>query len=311
MVKKVIRNIWGQNAINRQTFSEDEIAQGIEYKGPVVSPQLNGIAFDLYTYVDNLQRANTAWNPLKNYAVGDTVNVRVVYNNTQLDMNFAYIGPGQSRPLTQKDFATGFTVDSTNQVAVFTITDDGTPHKITEYVDTNWVYLQNAGAFEAEKFAAAKIAELEEKLKAETERAKAEEEHIKSLIKVLQDTPSQSAIPIHSIATAVRDGTTVTYPAGTLLEFTASKDLTNGGDCYIFFITLATAVTFNNLNVELFQIGDGGVTSGSKYYLKNFTQSNHVEGFDYPVDLTLLPGFGGNASFFYGLGQYLSSNDKK
>lgn len=307
MAKNVISNIWGQNATNRQIFSEDEIAQGIEYKGPVVSLQLNGIAYDLYTYVDNLQRANTAWNPLKNYAVGDTVNVRVVYNNTQLDMNFACTSAGQSQPLAQKDFATAFTVDSSNQVAVFTITDDGS-HKITEYVGTNWVYLQNAGAFEAEKFAVGKIAELEAKLDKEIERANAAEEYIKSLIKVLQDTPSQSAIPIHSIATAVQAGTTVTYPAGTLLEFTASKDLTNGGDCYIFFITLATAVTFNNLNVELFQIGDGGVTSGVKYYLKNFVNSNHVEGFDYPVDLTLLPGFGGNASFFYGLGQYLTSN---
>lgn len=306
MAKTVISNIWGQNATNRQIFSEDEIAQGIEYKGPVVSPQLNGIAFDLYTYVDNLQRANAAWNPLKNYAVGDTVNVRVVYNNKQLDMNFACTTPGQSQPLAQKDFATVFTVDSSGQVAIFTITDDGT-HKITEYVGTNWVYLQNAGAFEAEKFAVAKIAELEDKLTKETERAKAAEEHIKSLIKVLQDTPSQSAIPIHSIATAVQAGTVVTYPAGTLLEFTASKDLTNGGDCYIFFITLATAVTFNNLHVDLFQIGDGGVTSGKKYYLRDFTQSNHAEGFDYPLDLTLLPGFGGNASFFYGLGQYLVS----
>lgn len=306
MAKTVISNIWGQNATNRQIFSEDEIALGIEYKGPVVSPQLNGIAYDLYTYVDNLQRANSAWNPLKNYAVGDTVNVRVVYNSSQLDMNFACIAPGQSQPLAQKDFSTGFTVDSSGQVAVFTITDDGT-HKITEYVGTNWVYLQNAGAFEAEKFAVAKIAELEEKLTKETERAKSAEEYIKSLIKVLQDTPSQSAIPIHTIATAVQAGSSVSYPTGTLLEFTASKDLTNGGDCYIFFITLATAVTFNNLNVELFQIGDGGVTSGKKYYLKDFIQSNHVEGFDYPVDLTLLPGFGGNASFFYGLGQYLVS----
>ena len=310
MAKNVISNIWGQNATNRQIFSEDEVALGIEYKGPVVSPQLNGIAYDLYTYVDNLQRANTAWNPLKNYAVGDTVNVRVLYNNKQLDMNFACTSPGQSQPLATQTFATAFTVDSSNQVAVFTITDDGT-HKITEYVATNWVYLQNAGAFEAEKFAVAKINELEAKLNAEIERAKAEEGRIIGMIKVLQDTPSQSAIPIHSIATAVQAGTTVTYPAGTLLEFTASKDLTNGGDCYIFFITLATAVVFNNLNVELFQIGDGGVTSGVKYYLKDFLQSNHAEGFDYPLDLTLLPGFGGNASFFYGLGQYLSSNDKK
>ena len=307
MAKTVINNIWGQNATNRQIFSEDEIAQGIEYKGPVVSPQLNGITYDLYTYVDNLQRANAAWNPLKNYAVGDTVNVRVLYNNSHLDMNFACISSGQSQPLAQKDFATAFTVDNTGQVAVFTITDDGT-HKITEYVGTNWVYLQNAGAFEAEKFAVAKIAELEAKLTAETERAKAAEEYIKSLIKVLQDTPSQSAIPIHSIATAVQAGTTVSYPAGTLLEFTASKDKTNGGDCYVFFITLATSVTFNNLNVELFQIGDGGVTSGVKYYLKDFIPSNHVEGFDYPVSLTLLPGFGADASFFYGLGQYLTSN---
>lgn len=304
MAKTVISNIWGQNAINRQIFSEDEIAQGIEYKGPVVSPQLNGIAFDLYTYVDNLQRANAAWNPLKNYAVGDTVNVRVVYNNSQLDMNFACTAPGQSQPLMQKDFATAFTVDSSGQVTVFTITDDG-GHIITEYVGTNWVYLQNAGAFEAEKFAVAKIAELEDKLNKETERAKAAEEYIKSLIKALQDTPSQSAIPIHSIATAVQAGTTLSYPSGTLLEFTASKDLTNGGDCYIFYVTLNTAQTWNNLDVEMLQVGTG--ENLKKYYLSDWAKSNHLEGFEYPVDITLLRGFGADASFFYGLGQYLSS----
>lgn len=304
MTKTVIGNIWGQNATNRQTFSEDEIAQGIEYKGPVVSQQLNGIAFDLYTYVDNLQRANAAWNPVKNYEIGDTVNVRVVYNGSQLDMNFACTSPGQSRPLAQKDFATGFTVDSSNQVAVFTITDDGT-HKITEYVGTNWVYLRNAGAFEAEKYAAAKIAELEAKLNQEIERAKAAEEHIKSLIKVLQDTPSQSAIPIHSIATAVQAGTTVTYPSGTLLEFTASKDLTNGGDCYIFYVTLNTAQTWNNLDVEMVKVGTG--ENIKKYYLSDWVTSNHLQGFEYPVDIMLLRGFGKDASFFYGLGQYLSS----
>lgn len=304
MAKTVISNIWGQNATNRQIFSEDEIAQGIEYKGPVVSPQLNGIAYDLYTYVDNLQRANAAWNPLKNYAVGDTVNVRVIYNNSQLDMNFACIAPGQSRPLAQKDFATGFTVDSSGQVAVFTITDDNT-HKITDYVGTNWVYLQNAGAFEAEKFAVAKIAELEEKLTKETERAKAAEKYIEGLIKVLQDTPSQSAIPIHTIATAVQAGTTVSYPAGTLLEFTASKDKTNGGDCYIFYVTLNTAQTWNNLDVEMVQVGTG--ENVRKYYLSDWVTSNHLEGFVYPVDITLLRGFGTDASFFYGLGQYLSS----
>lgn len=146
MARTVISNIWGQNATNRQIFSEDEIAQGIEYKGPVVSPQLNGIAFNLYTYVDNLQRANAAWNPLKDYTVGDTVNIRVIYNDNQLDMNFACIAPGKSHPLVQKNFVTTFNVDSQNQVAVFIITDDGT-HKITEYVGTNWVYLQNAGAY--------------------------------------------------------------------------------------------------------------------------------------------------------------------
>lgn len=304
MAKQVIANIWGQNATNRQIFSEDEIALGIEYKGPVVSPQLNGITFDLYTYVDNLQRANAAWNPLKNYAVGDTVNVRVVYNNNQLDMNFACTAPGQSRPLSTKDFATLFEVDSSGQVAVFTITDDGT-HKITEYVATNWEYLQNAGAYEAEKFVVAEIAKLKEKLDEEIKRAKAAEEDIKSLIKVLQDTPSQSAIPVHSIATAVNAGTTVTYPAGTLLEFTASKDLTNGGDCYIFYVTLNTAQKWNNLDVEMLQVGTG--ENVRKYYLSDWIASNHLEGFEYPVDITLLRGFGADASFFYGLGQYLSS----
>lgn len=303
MAKQVIQNIWSQNATNRQIFSEEEVAVGIEYKGPVVSPQLNGIAYDLYTYVDNLQRANSAWNPLKNYAVGDTVNVRVLYNSNQLDMNFACTKVGQSQPLSNKDFATAFEVNTSDQVAIFTINDDGT-HKINEYVGDGWVYLKDAGVFEAEKFAVAEIAKLQTKLDEETKRAKDYEAYLLSLIKTLQDTPSQSAIPIHSIAQAVDAGSTVSYPAGTLLEFTASKDLTTGGDCYIFFVTLNSAQTWNNLDVEMLQVGG---TSGKKYYLSDWVSSNHLEGFEYPVDLTLLRGFGTDASFFYGLGQYLSS----
>lgn len=307
MAKKTIANIWAQKATNRQIFSEDEVATGIEYKGPVVSPQLNGIAYDLYTYVDNLQRANSAWNPLKTYAVGDTVNVRVIYNSNQLDMNFACTKAGQSQPLAKQDFATAFEVDTSNQVAVFTITDDGT-HAITEYVGSNWAYLKNAGTYEAEKYAVAKVAELEKKLNEETERAKAYEAYLLSLIEVLQNTPSQSAIPIHSIATAVQAGTTVSYPAGTLLEFTASKDMTSGGDCFLFFVTLNSAYTWNNLDIEMMQVGDNSGTTPVKYYLRDFVNSNHLTGFDYPADLTLLYGFGPDASFFYGLGQYLSSS---
>lgn len=48
------RSVWASNTLNRQIFSESEISQGIAYKGPVVSNQLNGALYDVYSLVNTL-----------------------------------------------------------------------------------------------------------------------------------------------------------------------------------------------------------------------------------------------------------------
>lgn len=65
--KKTINNIWGELTTNRVDFTEEEIANGILYKGPVVSNQLNGLAYNLYDMVNFAQRTGGLYNSLKIY----------------------------------------------------------------------------------------------------------------------------------------------------------------------------------------------------------------------------------------------------
>ena len=145
MAKRTIQNKWAQNSSNVQTFTETEIASGIEYKGAVVSNQLNGVASDLYNYTDNLQRAGTAWNPLKSYEVGDVVEVRAVLNNSQLIAKFACIVAGRGSPLVDNG-ATSFILDSDKNVCIFTIVDDGTK-TLKVYCGSSWVLLTSSGFY--------------------------------------------------------------------------------------------------------------------------------------------------------------------
>ena len=149
MAKKTIQNKWAQNSSNVQTFTEAEVAAGIEYKGAVVSNQLNGVAADLYEYADNLQRAGTAWNPLKSYEIGDVVEVRAVLNGEQSIAKFACIEAGKSAPLVDNE-ADSFTLDDSKNVCVFTITDDGTK-TLKAYCGTSWITLKEPVFVEAKK----------------------------------------------------------------------------------------------------------------------------------------------------------------
>lgn len=144
MAKKTIQNKWAQNSSNVQTFTEDEIASGIEYKGAVVSNQLNGIGKNIYEYTDNLQRAGTAWNPLKSYEIGDVVVIRVNLNGKLLYAKFACIVAGVSAPLVDKG-ATSFILDDSKNVCVFTITDGGAKD-LREYCGDSWTMLESAAS---------------------------------------------------------------------------------------------------------------------------------------------------------------------
>lgn len=75
MAKKTINMIWAALTTNKQTFSEQEIGAGINYKGPVVSNQLNGIATDLYQMLDFEQRTGGFYNPLKKYKTDNIVTI--------------------------------------------------------------------------------------------------------------------------------------------------------------------------------------------------------------------------------------------
>ena len=149
MAKKTIQNKWAQNSSNVQTFTEEEVAAGIEYKGAVVSNQLNGVAADLYEFADNLQRAGTAWNPLKSYEIGDVVEVRAVLNGEQSIAKFACIEAGKSAPLVDNG-ATSFILDDSKNVCVFTITDDGTK-TLKAYCGSAWITLKEPVFVEAKK----------------------------------------------------------------------------------------------------------------------------------------------------------------
>lgn len=46
--------VWSSQSLNRQVFSEEEIKAGIQYQGPVVSNQLNGALYDVYSLINTL-----------------------------------------------------------------------------------------------------------------------------------------------------------------------------------------------------------------------------------------------------------------
>lgn len=73
--KKTINTIWGSLTANKQTFSEQEIGDGIVYKGPIVSNQLNGIASDVYQMIDFEQRTGGFYNPSKKYKTDNIVTI--------------------------------------------------------------------------------------------------------------------------------------------------------------------------------------------------------------------------------------------
>lgn len=73
--KKTINTIWGSLTTNKQTFTEQEIGDGIVYKGPIVSNQLNGITSDLYQMLDFEQRTGGFYNPSKKYKTDNIVTI--------------------------------------------------------------------------------------------------------------------------------------------------------------------------------------------------------------------------------------------
>lgn len=75
MPNPTINNIWSSLSTNRSTFNEDEVGEGILYKGPVISNQLNGVLFDVYTMLDDIQRSGGLWSSLKTYYKGDMVTI--------------------------------------------------------------------------------------------------------------------------------------------------------------------------------------------------------------------------------------------
>lgn len=75
MPNPTINNVWASLSTNRTTFNENEIGEGILYKGPVISNQLNGVLFDVYSMLDTIQRSGGLWSSIKTYFAGDVVTI--------------------------------------------------------------------------------------------------------------------------------------------------------------------------------------------------------------------------------------------
>ena len=175
MANTTIQEIWAANSLNRSQFDNDETLKGIEYKGPVVSSQLNGVAHDLYKYVDQIQRGFTAYNPLKTYRAGDTCSFLVDYNGKTGYLTVLITAESKVSPLVRQDFTTRYEVDTDNSIVKFTIEDDGS-HTIKEYIGANCVLVKDSSLLsyiegiskrleEKEKLIDAKIEELELKIR--------------------------------------------------------------------------------------------------------------------------------------------------
>ena len=82
MADKPINTIWASDTDNTLTFTESEKALGIEYRGAIVSNQLNGVGQWITEAVQWLQKSGGYYSDSKNYIVNDIVKI-IRYSPTQ------------------------------------------------------------------------------------------------------------------------------------------------------------------------------------------------------------------------------------
>ena len=75
-----IKTIFASNTNNKIKLTESKIANGIQYKGAVVSNELNGIANRADIMIDDLQRTTAFYNNMKQYKKNDLCKLLIKYN---------------------------------------------------------------------------------------------------------------------------------------------------------------------------------------------------------------------------------------
>lgn len=83
MPKQTINTAWAELSTNKISFTEDEVSQGIIYKGPIVSAQLNGVVYDIYKMLDLVQRTGGLYLSNKTYYKDNIVSI-LVYRTDEI-----------------------------------------------------------------------------------------------------------------------------------------------------------------------------------------------------------------------------------
>ena len=168
MAKPTIQNIWGQGTSNKYELTESQISEGIIQKSNIVSNQLNSVANRSDVMIDNLQRV-TAWNALKTYNQGDTVQVLVsltIKNNPS--QNFLAVltstASGNINEPLQQSYASSFVRNDDYVMPLYNIQSQQDTTNISDFVNDGWDYVYYSD-----------YAEIRRDLNDEISRAKARE----------------------------------------------------------------------------------------------------------------------------------------
>lgn len=156
MAKPTITDLWGAKSGNIDKPTEDKVSKGIQYKGAVVSNELNGLGYKIWEHADNLQRSFTAWNPAKEYDVGDAVQVVVSRGGEILNAVLKCVTKGKNPPFINRG-ASVFTQDANGSAVVFTISDSGSVG-LKHYVSSQWQLMRDWAVQEEEARAKAEVA---------------------------------------------------------------------------------------------------------------------------------------------------------
>ena len=176
-----INKIWASDTNNRLDFNENQKAQGSEYQGPIISNQLNGIEFLNQTYIDNLQRSATSWNPSKIYKNGDCVIILAQYKNENIILILKSLKDNNSTAPLQKLDSIDFNINYDLAVVLFAINDNENDRQISYYLNNaNWIILKNDQIIAEQKRALIAENNLSNEIKNEADRAKLAEQNLKN-----------------------------------------------------------------------------------------------------------------------------------
>ena len=311
MANITVNEIWAENSPNRSQFDRDETLKGIEYKGPVESSQLNGVAHDLYKYVDQLQRGFTAYNPLKTYKVGDTCSIVLNIGGRISVLNLRCVKETKERPLTGSSVE--MSVDES--VVVFRFKNDANT-TIQDKLSNSWMILSDESVLQRLDSIDILIQNLTTRLNNEIQRSTDFDNNVRIEVDALKNVPSSAPVTINQIAhglTILNDIQTLTYGSGSLFQFTASLQGTNAEEAYLVYIMINEPITLrkSDLQSEVFTytpkppLVAGEINVVKTYKVETWLTSNHILGISLFERITLGSIFGKDPILFYSYGQYM------